>query len=77
MEKALFGPKIAKKLHKFAEIAQNLPKNFPKKWPKQSVKNFFGQSVKNLLRTFFETVRSKIHPSKKIILSVRQKIRPS
>ena len=52
---------------KFVKICQNLPKNCPKKCAKQSVKNFFWQSVKNPLRTFFETVRPKIRPSKKSV----------
>ena len=66
-------PKFAKICQNCPKIAQKSPNKCPKKCPKQSVKNFFWQSVKNLLRTFFETVRSKIRPSKKSVFPFVQK----
>ena len=47
-----------------------------KKCPKQSVRNFFDNPFDNLLRTFFETVRPKIRPSKKSVCpSVKKSVR--
>ena len=58
------------------KIAKICPKIAHKKCPKQSVKNFFDNPFENPQRTFFETVRTKIHPSKKsVCLPVKKSVR--